>query len=86
MGVFIGDIDVFMDTSCFDSLPFVKNLRIIPTTEYEACSVYVCVYKDFVEAQVRKKKKKKKKKTYHSKLPSNTTPLPSSLWCLKRDC
>ena len=58
MGVFIGDIDVFMDTSCFDSLPFVKNLRIIPTTEYEACSVYVCVYKDFVEAQVRKKKKR----------------------------
>lgn len=57
MGVFIGDIDVFMDTSCFYSLPFVKNLRIIPTTEYVACSVYVCVYKDFVEAQVRKKKK-----------------------------
>lgn len=61
MRVFIGDIDVFMDNSCFYSLPFVKNLRIIPTTEYEACSVYVCVYKDFVEAQVRKKKKKKKK-------------------------
>ena len=59
--MFIGDIDVFMDTSCFYSLPYVKNLRIIPTSAYGDSSVYICVYKGLVEAQVFKKKKKKVK-------------------------
>ena len=48
-----------MDIACFYSLPYVRNLRIIPTSDYEASSVYVCVYKGLVEAQVTKKKKKK---------------------------
>lgn len=51
-GVSSGDIDVFMDESCFFSLPYVENLRIIPTTEYAASVVYVCVFEGLVEAQV----------------------------------
>lgn len=34
MRLFPGDIDVFLDRSCYWMLPMVKNLRLVPTSEY----------------------------------------------------